>query len=121
MVGKSVTRADLTESVYQKGIVTGDYAANLVDQVLKTVTSALEDGENVKLNSFGIFTVRNKAGRLGRNPMTGVEVPIEPRRVIQFTASYVLKLQLNGVQPQPLSIDSQDTDGRGVASHGTAS
>jgi integration host factor subunit alpha len=121
MVGKSVTRTDLTDPVYQQGIVTKDCAADLVDQVLKTICSALKDGENVKPSSFGIFTVRDNARHMGRNPKTCVEVPIEPRRVNQSTASPALKSQLNRVQPQYLVFDTRDADARRAASHGTTS
>ena len=71
MTGKTLTRADLAEAVYQKGIVTKDYAAELVGQVLGTICIALEEGENVKLSSFGTFVLRDKAERVGRNPKSG--------------------------------------------------
>ncbi|WP_114947393.1 integration host factor subunit alpha [Microvirga calopogonii] len=121
MAGKSVTRADLTRAVYQQGFVTMDDAADLVDQVLKTISTALEDGENVKLWSFGIFRVRKKAKRLGRNPKSGVEVPIEPRGVIQFSASPVLKSRLNRASPPRSGLHARDADGRKVAHYGTGS
>ncbi|WP_404295235.1 integration host factor subunit alpha (plasmid) [Microvirga sp. RSM25] len=120
MAGKSVTRADLTEAVYQQGIVTKDFAADLVDQVLATICTALEDGENVKLSSFGVFNVRNKGKRTGRNPKTGSEVPIEPRRVIQFSASPVLKAHLNRRSSKSSSLDAQDLAVPGRAQHETA-
>ncbi|EIM31074.1 integration host factor subunit alpha [Microvirga lotononidis] len=100
MAGKTLTRADLAEAVYQKGIVTKDHAAELVGQVLGTICTALAEGENVKLSSFGVLTLRDKAQRMGRNPKNGVEVPIEPRRVILFTASPILKAKLNHTAPQ---------------------
>src|SRR4051794_16370788 len=91
MRGKTLTRADLTEAVYQKGIVTKDHAAALVGQVLGTICTALEEGENVKLSSFGTFVLRDKAERVGRNPKSGAEVPIAPRRVLTFRASQTLR------------------------------
>jgi integration host factor subunit alpha len=120
MADKSVTRADLTEGVYQHGIVTKDFAANLVDQVLATICNVLEEGNNVKLSSFGNFTLRNKAKRLGCNPKTRIEVPIEPRRVIQFSASPILKARLNRAPPRPSGPDAPDADGQKVARHGAA-
>jgi integration host factor subunit alpha len=100
MAGKTLTRADLAEAVYQKGIVTKDFAADLVGQVLEAICTALEEGENVKLSSFGVFTLRDKVERMGRNPKNGVAVPIEPRRVMTFTASHILKAKLNHTPPR---------------------
>jgi integration host factor subunit alpha len=91
MAGKTVRRVDLMEAVYQQAPVTKDHAAELVHQVLETICTTLEAGEPVKLSSFGIFTVRPKRKRVGRNPKTGIEVPIEPRLSVRFTASPVLK------------------------------
>lgn len=68
----------------------------MVESVLKEITDTLATGENVKLSGFGAFVVRQKAERLGRNPKTGTEVPISPRRVIVFKASAILKEQVNG-------------------------
>jgi integration host factor subunit alpha len=121
MAGKSVTRADLTEAVYQQGIVTKDFAADLFDQVLATISAALEEGENVKLSSFGVFAVRNKSKRTGRNPKTGVEVPIEPRRVILFSASPVLKAHLNRVSSWPSAPNEQHIEVPKGAQHEAAS
>jgi integration host factor subunit alpha len=75
-------------------------AATLVEQVLGEISDALLDGETVKLSGFGVFTVRDKAERVGRNPKTGVEVPIEPRRAITFKASDRLKDHMNGMVVQ---------------------
>ena len=100
MAGRTVTRADLAEAVYRQGIVSKDDAADLVGQVLAMICTALEDGENVKLSSFGLFSLRDKAERMGRNPKNGIEVPIEPRRVVLFTASHILKAKLNHTAPR---------------------
>ncbi|WP_201832698.1 integration host factor subunit alpha [Microvirga zambiensis] len=100
MADKTLTRADLAEVVYHKGIVTKDHAAELVSQVLATICDALAEGENVKLSSFGVFTLRDKAERVGRNPKNGIAVPIEPRRVVLFTASHILKAKLNHTAPR---------------------
>jgi integration host factor subunit alpha len=96
MAGNSVKRADLCDAVYQASGLPRQEAAGLVEQVLSEISDALVRGENVKLSSFGVFTVRNKAERMGRNPKTGVEVPIEPRRAITFSPSHVLKDHVNG-------------------------
>jgi integration host factor subunit alpha len=95
MAGKNVTRVDLTEAVYQQVPVTKEHAGELVHQVLEAICSTLEAGETVKLSSFGVFIVRNKSKRVGRNPKTGVTVPIDPRRSITFTASPVLKAHVS--------------------------
>jgi integration host factor subunit alpha len=81
--------------VYQQAPVTKEHASDLVGQVLETICAKLEQGESVKLSSFGIFTVRQKGKRPGRNPKTGVEVPIPPRQVITFSASPRLIARMN--------------------------
>ena len=96
MSGKTVTRADLCEAVYQKVGLSRTESAALVEMVLKEITDCLERGETVKLSSFGSFVVRKKGQRVGRNPKTGQEVPILPRRVLVFRASNVLKSLING-------------------------
>jgi len=95
IVSENVTRAELAEAVYQKVGLSRAESAELVRLVLEEISAALAAGENVKLSGFGIFTVRNKAKRVGRNPKTGVEAPIEPRRSITFNASPVLKAHIN--------------------------
>src|ERR1700722_4969419 len=94
--GKTVTRADLSEIVYQKIGLSRTEAADLVQSVLDEVCAAAPRGETVKLSGFGSFFVRSKGGRVGRNPKTGVEVPILPRRVMVFKPSNVLKAKING-------------------------
>jgi integration host factor subunit alpha len=96
MAGETVNRADLCDAVYQASGLPRQEAARLLEQVLSEISDALVRGETVKLSSFGVFTVRNKAERMGRNPKTGVEVPIEPRRAITFSPSHVLKDHVNG-------------------------
>jgi integration host factor subunit alpha len=96
MAGRTLTRADLSEAVYQRLGLSRAESAQLVEQVLKEICDSLERGENVKLSSFGSFLVRSKNERIGRNPKTGVEVPIRPRRVMVFKASNVLKARING-------------------------
>jgi integration host factor subunit alpha len=96
MAGKTVTRADLCEAVYQKVGLSRTESATLVELVLKEITDCLERGETVKLSSFGSFVVRKKGQRIGRNPKTGKEVPISPRRVMVFKPSAILKQRING-------------------------
>ena len=91
----SVTRADLTEAVYQEVGLSRNESAQLVESVLEEIASTLARGESVKVSSFGTFSVRDKAERIGRNPKTGEEVPISPRRVLTFRASHVLKDRIN--------------------------
>lgn len=95
MAGRTITRADLSEAVYQKVGLSRTESAELVEMVLKEISDTLEAGENVKLSSFGSFVVREKGERIGRNPKTGVEVPIEPRRVMVFKPSNVMKEAIN--------------------------
>jgi integration host factor subunit alpha len=96
MGGKTVTRADLCEAVYQKVGLSRSESAELVESVLREIADCLVTGESVKLSSFGTFTVRSKTERVGRNPKTGEEVPILPRRVLVFKPSNVLKQRING-------------------------
>jgi integration host factor subunit alpha len=98
MAGRTVTRADLSEAVYQKVGLSRSESAALVELVLSELCDCLAQGETVKLSSFGSFVVREKGQRVGRNPKTGIEVPIEPRRVLVFKPSNVLKSRLNGGQ-----------------------
>ncbi len=95
MAGRTVTRADLSEAVYQEVGLSRNESADLVETVLNEVSDALVRGEMVKLSSFGSFAVRPKGERIGRNPKTGDEVPILPRRVLVFRASHVLKNRIN--------------------------
>jgi integration host factor subunit alpha len=92
---KTITRADLAEAVYAEVGLSRNESSDLVEQMLDEVMDALVRGDNVKLSSFGSFSVREKAERIGRNPKTGVEVPIKPRKVIVFRASHVLKDKIN--------------------------
>lgn len=97
MVQKTVTRADLAEAVYETVGLSRTESAELVERVLALIGDALVDGENVKLSSFGSFIVRKKGLRVGRNPKTGVEVPIQPRLVMVFKPSNVMKARVNGL------------------------
>ncbi|MGK2739601.1 integration host factor subunit alpha [Tepidicaulis sp. LMO-SS28] len=92
---RTVTRAQLSESVYQEVGLSRNESADLVESVLQEVADSLVQGETVKLSSFGSFSVRQKGGRMGRNPKTGEEVPIKPRRVLVFRPSHVLKERIN--------------------------
>ena len=96
MAGRTVTRADLSEAVYQRVGLSRSESAALVELVLSELCDCLAQGETVKLSSFGSFVIRDKGQRVGRNPKTGVEVPIEPRRVLVFKPSNVLKARING-------------------------
>ena len=91
----TLTRADLTEAVYRSLGISRNESADFVERILEEVTQTLERGETVKVSSFGTFSVRQKKLRMGRNPKTGEEVPIEARRVVTFRASHVLKEQIN--------------------------
>ena len=96
MEGRTITRADLSESVFQEVGLSRNESSDLVETILAEVVEALARGESVKISSFGSFTVRDKGQRVGRNPKTGQEVPILPRRVLVFRASNVLKSMING-------------------------
>ncbi|MEX0924300.1 MAG: integration host factor subunit alpha [Rhodovibrionaceae bacterium] len=95
MSDNTMTRADLSEAVYQEVGLSRNESADLVESVLEEISGALIRGEMVKISSFGSFAVRQKGERIGRNPKTGEEVPILPRKVLVFRASHVLKNQIN--------------------------
>ena len=104
---KTITRADLAEAVYAQVGLSRNESSDLVEQLLDEMMAALVEGDNVKISSFGSFSVREKGERIGRNPKTGVEVPISPRKVLVFRASHVLKDRINkateaGVTSNPL-------------------
>ena len=95
MSERTMTRADLAEAVYQEVGLSRNESADLVDVLLNEISNTLIAGNNVKISSFGSFTIREKGQRVGRNPKTGIEVPISPRRVLVFRASHVLKDRIN--------------------------
>lgn len=95
MTDKTVTRADLADSLYQQLGLSRNESADLVDSVFEEMTDALIEGANVKISGFGSFVLREKKERIGRNPKTGVEVPITPRTVLVFKASHILKNAMN--------------------------
>lgn len=95
MAAKTVTRADLSEAVYQTVGLSRTESADLVELVIDEICECVVRGEAVKLSSFGSFIVRSKGERVGRNPKTGEEVPISPRRVMVFKPSNVLKQRIN--------------------------
>ena len=96
MAQRTVTRAELSEAVYQRIGLSRSESASLVELVLEEISGSLAAGDSVKLSSFGSFLVRDKGLRVGRNPKTGIEVPIEPRRVMVFKPSNIMKARVNG-------------------------
>ena len=90
-MSRTLTRADLTEAVYRNIGLSRNESADLVESVLEEMCVCLEAGEEVKLSSFGTFSVQFKRERVGRNPKTGVEATITPRRVLSFRPSHILK------------------------------
>ena len=91
MSDKTLTRMDLSEAVFREVGLSRNESADLVETVLELMSSALVRGEQVKISSFGTFSVRDKNARIGRNPKTGEEVPITPRRVLTFRPSHLMK------------------------------
>ena len=95
MTGKNVTRVDLYAAIYERSNLSRSASVEMVELVLREITDTLMKGEPVKLSSFGSFLVRKKKERIGRNPKTGTEVPISPRRVVVFKPSAVMKQRIN--------------------------
>ena len=91
MSEKTLTRMDLSEAVFREVGLSRNESADLVESVLNRVSDALVRGEQVKLSSFGTFSVRDKNARVGRNPKTGQEAPIPPRRVLTFRPSHLMR------------------------------
>jgi integration host factor subunit alpha len=89
--GGSLTRADLAEALHREVGLSRADSATLVEHILACICEALSDGENVKISGFGTFVLRDKGERVGRNPKTGVEVPIAPRRVLTFRPSQMMR------------------------------
>lgn len=95
--GKTATRADLLDAIYDScRTLSRAQARDIFEMALEEISDALVRGETVKLRSFGLFSVRSKRERIGRNPRTGIEVPIKPRRVLTFKPSPVLIASVNG-------------------------
>ncbi len=94
--GGTLTRADLAEAVHRQVGLSRSDASGLVETILRCMCEALASGENVKISGFGSFVLRDKGERIGRNPKTGVEVPIAPRRVLTFRASQMLRNRIVG-------------------------
>jgi integration host factor subunit alpha len=92
---KTLTRADLSNAVYKQIGLSLQECNALVDTVIEEICTSLEQGDSVKLSSFGTFSLRRKKQRMGRNPKTGVEVPITSRTVLSFNASNLLKAKVN--------------------------
>lgn len=95
MGSKTLTRADLADALVRKVGLPRNESQDLVELVLSEISQTLSEGEGVKLSSFGSFGVRSKAQRMGRNPKTGEEVPITPRRVLVFRPSNIMKERIN--------------------------
>ena len=96
---QTVTRAHLAEMIYAEVGLSRNVSADLLETVLERISVTLQSGESVKISGFGTFSVRQKGRRIGRNPKTGEEVPILPRRVLVFRPSHVLKARINGLTP----------------------
>lgn len=112
MENRTITRADLAEAVYEEVGLSRNESSDLVEAILDEISDELVKGENVKVSSFGSFSVRQKSERIGRNPKTGVEVPISPRKVLVFKASHVLKDRINA------KTDTSGSSGDGFGGNG---
>jgi integration host factor subunit alpha len=95
----TITRSHLAEKIYAEVGLSRNESADLLEAVLSRMVAALEGGESLKISGFGTFSVRQKGRRIGRNPKTGVEVPILPRRVLVFRPSQSLRARVNGAEP----------------------
>lgn len=105
----TVTRAQIAEHIYSEVGLSRHESADLLEAVLELVAARLEKGETVKLSGFGTFSVRQKGRRVGRNPKTGIEVPILPRSVLVFRPSQILRAEVNGESTEDLTSESDDS------------
>ena len=85
------TRNDIIEAISDNVGLSLSDSSNIIEEIFEFILSELEQGKDVKISSFGTFSVRHKNSRIGRNPKTGVEVPIKARNVVTFSSSNVLK------------------------------
>ena len=119
---QTVTRAHLAETIYTQVGLSRNESADLLETVLERMSLHLEAGESVKISGFGTFSVRQKGRRVGRNPKTGEEVPILPRRVLVFRPSHVLKARVNGTDGRTRTMTNErrsgDDDSAGVRRSG---
>ena len=93
---ETLTRAEIADAINRRLGISRAESLSMVEDILRHMSDALAKGENVKISGFGTFLLRDKAQRIGRNPKTGVEVPITPRRVLTFRASQMLKDRISG-------------------------
>ena len=105
MGGKTLTRADLAEAIVRKVGLPRNESQDLVELILSEIAVSLSLGDSVKLSSFGSFGIRQKGERVGRNPKTGKEVPITPRKVLVFRPSHVMKERINAGQKKVAAVD----------------
>lgn len=96
MADGTLTRADIAANINRKIGLSRNESARLVESILDHMSDALADGSNVKISGFGTFVLRTKRERIGRNPKTGIEVPISPRRVLTFRASQTMRSSVAG-------------------------
>jgi integration host factor subunit alpha len=94
----TVTRSDLADAIFRRIGLSRLESANLVESVIEEISEAIARGENVKLSGFGTFIQRSKRERIGRNPKTGVEAKITPRKVLVFKASHIMRGRINGCE-----------------------
>ena len=104
----TITRADLSEAVYKEVGLSRNESADILESILSKISETLARGEYVKISSFGSFSVRSKSQRIGRNPKTGEEVPILPRKVLVFRPSQVLKARISGADIDLPDLDEND-------------
>ncbi|RUT25045.1 integration host factor subunit alpha [Asaia sp. W19] len=105
----TVTRAQIAEHIYSEVGLSRHESADLLETVLELIAARLEKGETVKLSGFGTFSVRQKGRRVGRNPKTGIEVPILPRSVLVFRPSQILRAEVNGESIEGLASEGDDS------------
>ena len=95
---KTVTRVSITEAIYEEIGLSRKDSADVLDMIIEEIKSELAAGNDVKLSSFGTFSLRKKKARIGRNPKTGVEAEISPRTVISFKPSQILRKAVGGAK-----------------------
>jgi integration host factor subunit alpha len=92
---KTITRADVAETIYEEIGLSRKDSNDILDMIIDEIIHELASGNDVKLSSFGTFSLRDKKARSGRNPKTGVEALISSRRVISFKPSQTMRKTIN--------------------------
>ena len=92
----TLTKVDIVEAIAKETRFPKNKSIHILNQLLEIIKSPLADGEDVLISGFGKFCVHQKSERRGRNPATGEEMMLKPRKVVTFKCSGSLRDRCNG-------------------------